>query len=251
VQLVEAANGRQVWADRYDATAGDLHAVQDAIAARIARTLAVQIDQARLGLARRAPLASLEVYDCWLRGLECLRKGTVEADAEARRFFERALEIDPAYARAYTGLSLSHFNEWSCQAWTQWDENKRLAHEYARRALVLDETDTMVRVVLGRILVYRHRYDEGAHHLERAVQLNPNDTDVLVHASLGQSLSAAGERSVLLRWFERVSTTLELPQSPNGRKAAASQWKAQRIRSPCRCSARAFCAMRGHRRALR
>jgi TolB-like protein len=119
VQLVEAANGRQVWADPYGATARDLHAVQDAIAARIARTLAVQIDEARLGLVRRAPLASLEVYDCWLRGLECLRQGTVEADTEARHFFKRALEIDPTYARAYAGLSLSHFNEWRCQAWAQ------------------------------------------------------------------------------------------------------------------------------------
>jgi TolB-like protein len=187
VQLVETANGRQVWADRYEATARDLHAVQDAIAARIARTLAAQIDEARLGLARRAPLASLEVYDCWLRGLECIRQGTVEADAEARRFFERALEIDPAYARAYAGLSLSHFNEWSCQAWAQWDEKERLAHDYARRALSLDETDAMVQVVLGRILVYRRRYDEAAHHLERALLLNPNDTDVLVHAGLCQA----------------------------------------------------------------
>src|SRR5262245_6609331 len=49
VQLVEVANGRQIWADKYDATAADLHAVQDAIAARIARTLAVQVDEARLG----------------------------------------------------------------------------------------------------------------------------------------------------------------------------------------------------------
>jgi TolB-like protein len=187
VQLVEAANGRQVWADRYDATARDLLAVQDAIAARIARTLAVQIDQARLGTVRRAPLASLEVYDCWLRGLECLRQGTVEADAEARRFFERALELDPTYARAHAGLSLSHFNEWSCQAWAQWDEKERLAYDYARRALSLDQTDAMVQVVLGRILVYRRRYDEAAHHLERALLLNPNDTDVLVHAGLCQA----------------------------------------------------------------
>jgi TolB-like protein/tetratricopeptide (TPR) repeat protein len=187
VQLVEASNGRQVWADRYDATARDLLAVQDAIAARIARTLAVQIDEARLGVVRRAPLASLEVYDCWLRGLDCLRQGTVAADVEARRFFERALEIDPSYARAYSGLSLSHFNEWSCQAWAQWDEKERLAYEYARRALSLDENDAMVQVVLGRILVYRRRYDEAAHHLERALMLNPNDTDVLVHAGLCQA----------------------------------------------------------------
>ena len=181
------ANGRQVWADRYDATARDLLAVQDAIAARIARTLAVQIDGARLDVVRRAPLASLEVYDCWLRGLDCLRQGTVAADVEARRFFDRALEIDPSYARAYSGLSLSHFNEWSCQAWAQWDEKERLAYEYARRALSLDENDAMVQVVLGRILVYRRRYDEAAHHLERALMLNPNDTDVLVHAGLCQA----------------------------------------------------------------
>jgi TolB-like protein len=187
VQLVEAANGRQVWADKYDATAADLYAVQDAIAARIARSLAVQIDEARLGLVRREPLSSLEVYDCWLRGLECLRRGTVEADIEARHFFEHALKIDPAYARAYSGLSLSHFNEWSCQAWAQWDDKERLAHDYARRALALDETDAMVQVVLGRILVYRRRHDEAAHHLERALLLNPNDTDVLVHAGLCQA----------------------------------------------------------------
>jgi TolB-like protein len=187
VQLVEVVNGRQIWADRYDATAGDLHAVQDAIAARIARTLAVQVDEVRLGAARRAPLASLDVYDCWLRGLECVRRGTVEADAEARRYFERALEIDPTYARGYAGLSLSHFNEWSCQAWAQWDEKERLAHEYAQRAAALDASDAMVQVVLGRILLYRRRYDEAAHHLNRALQLNPNDTDVLVHAALGQA----------------------------------------------------------------
>jgi TolB-like protein/tetratricopeptide (TPR) repeat protein len=187
VQLVETGNGKQLWADRYDASAHDLHAVQDAIAARIARTVVVQIDEARLGHARRAPLASLEVYDCWLRGLECVRKGTVEADAEARRFFERAIEIDPSYARSYAGISLTHFNEWSCQAWAHWDEKERLAHDYAARALALDDSDAVVQVVLGRILVYRRRYDEAAHHLERALLLNPNDTDVLVHAALCQT----------------------------------------------------------------
>lgn len=187
VQLVQVANGKQVWADRYEATASDLLAVQDAIAARIARTLAVRIDEARLGVIRRAPLATLEVYDCWLRGLELLRQGTVEADIDARRLFERALEIDPNYARAYAGFSLSHFNEWSCQAWEHWDEKERLAHDYACRAAALDDSDAMIQVVLGRILVYRRRYGEAAHHLARALTLNPNDTDVLVHAGLCQA----------------------------------------------------------------
>ena len=134
VQLLDHHAGRQIWADRYDVTAGNLFAVQDQIAERIASALAIGVDRTRLEAAQRTPLSSLETYDCWLRGFDCLQRGTVEADAEARRFFERALESDPAYARAYAGLSLSHFNEWSCQAWQKWDETERLAYDYAKRA---------------------------------------------------------------------------------------------------------------------
>jgi tetratricopeptide (TPR) repeat protein len=173
-----------MWASRYDATATELLAVQDEIAARVAGMLAIHVDGVRLAVARRAPLASLEAYDCWLRGLDCLHRGTIEADAEARVFFERALAIDPAFARGYTGLSLSHFNEWSCQAWEQWDEKERLAYQYARRAAELDDDDAVVQIVLGRILLARRQFDEAAHHVERALTLNPNEANVLAHASL-------------------------------------------------------------------
>lgn len=109
-QLVEGGSGQQRWAERFDAAGERLLAVQDEIAARVASTLAVEIDTARLAHARRKPLASLEVYDCWLRGLDALHRGTIEDDARAREFFERALAIDPAYARGHSGLSLPHFS---------------------------------------------------------------------------------------------------------------------------------------------
>ena len=96
VQLIESDTERQVWAGRYDATADTLLTVQDEIAARVAGALAIHVDEARLVAARPKPLASLELYECWLRGLECLRRGLIDGDAEARRFFKRALEIDPA-----------------------------------------------------------------------------------------------------------------------------------------------------------
>jgi TolB-like protein len=182
--LVEASSGRQVWAEHFDAPAECLLSVQDEIVARVVSTLAISIDGVRLQQARRKPLSSLEVYDCWLRGLACLRRGTVEDDARARTFFERALTLDPHYARAHAGLSLSHFNEWSCQAWELWDENERLAFEYARRAAELDPRDALVQLVLGRILAYRRQFDEAARHVDRAIQLNPNDADVLAHGAL-------------------------------------------------------------------
>ncbi|HEY7292438.1 MAG TPA: hypothetical protein VH583_21545 [Vicinamibacterales bacterium] len=182
VQLFELPSGRQVWASRYDATATEVLAVQDEIAARVAGALALHVDSARLAASRRTPLASLEVYDCWLRGLDCLQRGTNEADVEARALFEQALAIDPVFARGYAGLSLSHFNEWSCQAWEHWDDKERLSYEYAMRAADLDGSDAVVQIVLGRTLLYRRQFDAAAHHVERALALNPNEANVLAHA---------------------------------------------------------------------
>lgn len=186
-RLVEPGSGAQRWAARFDAPADDVLAVQDQIVAQVASALAIEVDSARLVRARRRPLASLEAYDCWLRGLDALHGGTREDDERARAFFERALELDPTSARAYAGLSLSHFNEWSCQSWELWDEKERLAYEYAARAAALDDSDAHVQMVLARVRLYRREFDEAARLVDRALELNPNDADVLAHAALARA----------------------------------------------------------------
>ena len=183
VQLADARSGRQLWANRYEATADLLLDVQDEIVAQVAASLALRVDGDRLVHARRAPLGSLALYDLWLRGLDYLKRGTLEGDEQARRFFERALEIDPHYARAHAGLSLSHFNEWSCQAWELWDEKERLAFEHARRASELDDDDAMIHLILGRVHLFRREFAQGARHVDRALELNPSDPEVLVQAA--------------------------------------------------------------------
>lgn len=183
-QLADARSGQRLWAERFDAPASELLAVQDDIVARVASTLAIEIDSARLSRARRKPLASLEVYDCWLRGVDALRAGSIEDDARARTFFERALELDPSCARAHAGMSLSHFNEWSCQAWEMWDDKEHLAYEHASRAVALDDGDAQVQIVLARVELYRREFDSGRRRVERALALNPNDADVLAHSAL-------------------------------------------------------------------
>ena len=125
VQLVEAATGQHLWAERYDTPAAELFAVLDEVAAKVAYALALRIDQTMLSASRRRKIPELAVYECWLRGMECLQRGTVESDEEARAYFEQALAADPQYARAQAGLSLSHFNEWSCQAWECWEAKRK------------------------------------------------------------------------------------------------------------------------------
>jgi TolB-like protein len=187
VRLVEARGGRQLWADRFDADLGDVFAVQDRIARAVASALALGIDERELDRARDRPPERLDAYACWIRGMGRLRSGSAGADREARALFQRALELSPGYARAYAGLSLSHFNDWSCAAWERWEENEREAFRFAAEAVRLDPRDHVAHGILGRVLLYRREYPRAEQHLDRALELNPNDADSLIQGALGRA----------------------------------------------------------------
>jgi len=178
-QLLDTFNGSILWAERYDAPLDTVFDIQDDIVERVVGALSVQIDKALLAAARKKPLTSLAVYDCWLRGMDHLRQGTREADREARSIFKQAMNIDPNYSRAYAGMSLSYFNEWSCQLWEQWEETERNAYKYAMQAIQLDDTDHIVQMIVGRILMYRRQFDLAEQHLDKSLALNANDADNL------------------------------------------------------------------------
>ena len=196
-QLLNASNGRILWAERYDAPTETIFEIQDEIVEQVVGAISTQIDKTLLAAARQKSSTKLAAYDCWLRGMDLLRLGTAEADLEARSIFKQALEIDPHYSRAYAGLSLSHFNEWSCQIWNRWEETGLQAYQYAVKASELDDTDHIVQMILGRILLYRRQFDLAGQHTDKSLSLNSNDADCLVQiatskAYLGKALE--GER---------------------------------------------------------
>jgi TolB-like protein len=182
--LTDTTTGLELWRERWDVSLDDPFGVIDRMTRSIVGALSLRIDEARLGLARERPTERLEVYECWLCGLECLRRGTPESDEQARAFFQRALELSPHFARGYAGISLSHFNDWSCQAWDLWDERERLSFENARRAVELDDNDHVTHTILARIHVYRREFEVGERHLELALSLNSNDPNMLIHSAL-------------------------------------------------------------------
>ena len=186
-ELLDAASGHCLWSERYDVQATEVFAAQDEISSSVAAALAVRIDGDLLHHASHKPPESLAAYDCWLRGVTSLRQGSRESLVESRPLFLRALEIDPGFARAYTGLSLSHFNEWSCAAWERWDENERRAYEYAEQGARMDDSDHMTHFVLGRILLYRRDFERAERHLARAEALNPNDADMLAQMAFSDA----------------------------------------------------------------
>ena len=199
-QLLDTSDGRIVWAERYDAPLDTIFEIQDEIVEQVVGAISARIDSVLLAAARTRPLTSLAAYDCWLRGMDHMKLGTPEADNEARTIFKKALEIDPTYSRAYAGLSLSHFNDWSCQAWEQYDETERRAYDYALEASRLNDSDHVVQAILGRILLYRHQFDQAEQHLDRSLHLNTNDADILAQISSSKAFlgkGAEGERLFL------------------------------------------------------
>jgi DNA-binding SARP family transcriptional activator len=197
-RLVAAATDAQLWAERFEGDLADAFALQDRVAQAVAGALALRIDEAELRAAAGRPVESLEPHALCLRGMQLLRRGTAEADLEARRLFEQALTLDRDHARAWAGLSLSHFNDWSCAAWDRWDETERWAFECAVEATRRDPHDPVTQCILGRILLYRREFERAAEHLARAHALNPNEPDVLAHLALGHAYLGEPERGLAL-----------------------------------------------------
>jgi TolB-like protein/class 3 adenylate cyclase len=216
-QLLDASDGRIVWAERYDSPLDTIFEIQDEIVEQVVGAVSNQIDKALLAAARKRPLTSLAAYDCWLHGMDQIRLGTLEADLEARRIFKQALEIDPNYARAYAGLSLSHFNDWSCQLWEHYDETERRAYKYAVEANRLDDTDHVVQMILGRILLYRRQFDMAEQHFDRSLALNANDADLLAQISTSKAfLGKAPEGEQLFRKAMRLNPYRNIWYYPYG-----------------------------------
>jgi len=181
--LVESTGGAQVWSESLEAAADDPFSIQDELVGRIAATLTARLEQAALNEARRKAPEALAAYELTLRGLAALRRGTLRADEEARGLFQRALDLDPHHARAMGGMSLSYFNEWSCQFWDRFHDNGRLAYQHAHRALELDDGDAMLHVVIGRIHLYHRKFEQASWYFDRALALCPNDADNLIQLS--------------------------------------------------------------------
>lgn len=196
VRLVETGTARQLWADRYECRRTELFDMQDEIVRRIVGILIGQIEDARLEAARRKRPDDWRAYDFCLRGWSTLRRADLSAIGEARRYFEQAIARDPGFARAYVGLALAHLNEWACFSWNHWAFLRQEALQLARKAVELDDRDHRAHCMLALTQLYGRDYEGARRHLLRALDLNPNDADVLAHVAAGMALLGEPELAV-------------------------------------------------------
>ena len=199
-QLIEAASGAHLWADRYDRSLTEIFEVQDEVATTIVSTLVGRIEDATIRQSLRKPTVSLAAYDFLLRGIVHFRGYAADDNSRACAFFEKALACDPSYALAHSFLALARIALHGYGAAPA--DVKRASSATARRGVDLDPQEGGCHRILAHVLLYIREYDVAEHHAKRAVELNPNDADGA--ATMGDVLVDRGYPADGLVWIEKA-----------------------------------------------
>lgn len=190
VQLVDTGKDQTLWTEHYDRNLDDIFEIQDEVSAIICNATSVKMSgEETLRLKRSLP-NSLEAYDTVLKGQQRVFRYTKEDMRQARKLYEAAVNLDPRYSRALASIAQTLNFEWLF-SWADESEDT-LAHALtiAKDAVAIDESDARGYAGVGFVSLYQKNHDASISAYQRALQLNPNDADVM--ADLGDTYSHAG-----------------------------------------------------------
>jgi TolB-like protein len=188
-QLVDAATGNHVWAERYDREVADIFAVQDEITERVVAAIEPELYAAEHFRSQRKLPENLDAWECVIRALSFAGQGTRAGITEAEALCRRAIAIVPDYGQAHSLLAWVLVRR---RFWLGGEVETVLpeAMAEARTALGLDERDPWAHLAHGWVLFRMRRHGEAERELRRALECNPNFA--LAHALLGQPLAHEG-----------------------------------------------------------
>jgi DNA-binding SARP family transcriptional activator len=194
VELVETRSARIVWAEIFNLTFDDAFVVLDEIGNRIVASIASEIETLERNRAILKPPSSLDAWGAHHRGLWHMYQLRPADNEQARHFFEMALRLDPAFSRAYAGLSFTYF-QGAFQNWSDRAAGMEQAYRAAAQGLMADERDPAVHWAMGRALMLRGQTDESISALARSIDLSPNFALghyylAFVHAIVGDAHAA-------------------------------------------------------------
>jgi TolB-like protein/Flp pilus assembly protein TadD len=173
VEMVNAADGTQMWGEQYSRKAADVQAVQDEIARAISERLRLRLTGTQEEQLNKRASSNPQAYEQYLNGLFSLRKGGLDDAKKALVYFNEATTLDPDFALAYA-LTAEAYNFLAQNSALDPREAMARARAAAQRALKIDETLAEAHVALGVIKQYEWDWSGAEAEFKRAIQLNPN-----------------------------------------------------------------------------
>ncbi len=203
-QLIDAATGSHLWADRFEGAITEVFELQDHVTESVVGAIAPAIEKAEVDRAKRKPTDNLDAYNLFLRGMaKAYQFGNRQALEEAVLYSRRAAEIDPEFASAYAATAACYVTAkaygWSAGTPDEMVEVKRLTH----RAIALGKDDAWVLTYSGWSLAYfAGDLLAGSSLIDRALAVNSNLADAWHYG--GWIKNWLGEREAALERFARA-----------------------------------------------
>jgi TolB-like protein len=172
-QLINAQDGLHLWSESYDEEFTDIFKLQDKLAIQIAKALQPNLRGAAADAVSQAPpTQDVEAYNLYLQGVALVQRTSAENAARAVEYFQRAIDRDPKFARAYAGMADAYLGLGSVSFGV---ELGNAAERAALRALALDPNLANAHEALAGVSLVRFKFLEGDVHDRAAVALAPND----------------------------------------------------------------------------
>jgi TolB-like protein/Tfp pilus assembly protein PilF len=200
-QLVNVADGYQLWSERYDREMEDVFAIQDDISQAIVKALRVILTEGEKKQIEKARAVNVQAYEYYLRGQQNLHQLRRKSLEYGRQMFAKAIEIDPEYARAYAGVAFCY-----SYLYTYFDArefNLRQAEIASSKALELEAELAEAHVARGMAVSLSKRFDEATAEFETAIRLDPKLFDAVY--SFARSRMAQGMHEEAIRLLDRAA----------------------------------------------
>jgi TolB-like protein/Flp pilus assembly protein TadD len=202
-QLIDATSGHHLWADRYDGEMKEIFALQDRITRKIVSALAVKLSVGERKLVESMETDSIEAYDAFLKGYEHFLGGTVDGLAASIKYFEKAIELDKNYGRAYAALAKAYFmspRQGQKEFYKIWPVCMLRARHYLQMAM--KRPTAISHNVATLLAIQRRKYEKAMAEAERALALNPSGYEA--NHAMGTVLLWAGRPKEAINYFKRA-----------------------------------------------
>ncbi len=194
-QLIEAATGNHVWAERYDRELKDIFAVQDEVVREIATAVPGQLDAVALDRVQHKSDHDLTAYEFVLRGERMRNQEWGTPDAIP--LFEQAIEADPQCARAYA--QLANWHAYSVFAhFAASDEARQLTRSLGEKALQIEPSNSIILALLAEAYLMVGDLEFARRCIDKAIKINPNQHYVMLYAA--DVLAWLGDVDEALQW---------------------------------------------------
>jgi TolB-like protein/class 3 adenylate cyclase len=210
-QLIDAATGAHLWADRFDGDLEDVFDLQDQVTASVVGALGLKLEQAEIERTKRKPTDSLDAYDYYLRGMAAFHLFSLEGNREALQYFYKAAETDPNFASAI-GMAARCYAQRTGFGWVAdraWEKAEAL--RLARRASELGKDDAIALAMAGfALVIVVGELEDGGDLIDRALALNPNFAWAWMFSGWAKVLIGEPEAAI-----QRLARAMRLsPQDP-------------------------------------